>query len=235
MHTIIDYINERKKIILIILIIIIVLIVISSMINKHNENKIYYSESYVYTKDSFMHDNNLISELPYINIIGEEISKINSELIEKYYNIIIVDDSRMWYVTYKNDDIISLIVKIYTNDSGDSYPDEVLIYNINIKTGDVLEDDELLNMYNISRYDVSEIIMSEIKDYYLYELKKGYVDSDCSFDCYLEGTNSLPFDNCKYYVKDNRLMAYKSINLGYGLFYDVSSGFNLFNFEIAKK
>ena len=48
-------------------------------------------------------------------------------------------------------------------------------------------------------------------------------------------TNSLPLDNCKYYVKDNALIAYKTIIVDSDFFYDVNSGFYLFNFKIAEK
>ena len=87
MQIILNYIKENKKKLLIVVILIIILTIISLYLNNRKENKIYYSENYVYTKESYNHTDNLVSELPYINIVGEEISKINVKLIELYYEM----------------------------------------------------------------------------------------------------------------------------------------------------
>lgn len=235
MHVIKDFISENKKKILILLLVVISVVIIYVIFDKKNEVKVYGTESYVFVKESYEHDNGLVSELPYINIMGDDIREINNDLIRKYYEVITVDDRIMTYFSYRNKNIISLIVKLYYGVSPDSYPSEVLIYNVDIETGNIIDDDELLNMYNVSKYDVSDIIRDEINEYYLYELRNNYISDDCDFECYLDMTDSLPFDNCKYYIKDNTLMAYKSISVDSDFFYDVNSGFYLFNFRIKEK
>lgn len=235
MQIVIKFIKENKKKMLLILFIIAVLSIVSLVINNQRKTKIYLSEEYVYTKESYTHDDNLISKLPYINVKGENINVINNKLISKYYEIITVDQQFMSYVYYTNDNILSLIVKIYSKSSPESYPNEVFIYNVDLNSGTVIDDNQLLKKFNLSNEELSEIIRNDIKDYYDYEIKKGYTASDCNFDCYLNGTNSLPIlDNCYYYVKDNYLFVYKSISLNNDFFYDASSGFDLFNFKIKK-
>jgi len=235
MQVIIDYIKENKTKLLVAVVLIIILIVVSIIVNLQKKDKIYGSESYVYTKEIHKYDNGLVSELPYINITGEGISEINNSLIKKYYEIITVDDRIMDYISYKSENIISLIVNINFKESPDSYPSEVLIYNVDIENGNVIDDKQLLSLYGVSKYDVSDVIKQEIKEYYLYEIKHDYVNNDCDFNCYLDLTKSLPLDNCKYYIKDNTLMAYKSISVDSNFFYDVNSGFYLFNFKIKEK
>lgn len=237
MQIVFDFVMENKKKLLIVLLLIIVMGIVSFFINKNTDKKVYFSDSYVYSKEIYKHDDDLVSKLPYINIKGKEISDINTSLIKKYYEVITVDKNFINYNYYINDDILSLIVKVHSKNSPNSYPSEVLIYNVDIQNGVVLDDDELLDMFNVNSDDISEIIRDEIKEYYDYEIKKGYITSNiCDFECYLNGSNSLPIlDNCSYYVKDGYLFAYKQISLNSDFFYDINSGFNLFNFKIKEK
>lgn len=233
MQIIIDYIRENKKKVLLTLILIIVLTIISLLINSKNTNKIFVSESYVYTKESYSYSERLISELPYINIKSESVDEINKKLLEKYYEIITLDEQIMVYRYYINDDILSLIVKTYYKDSPDSYPTETYFYNISINSGNLITNRDLLNEFNVSVDDVTNAIRNKIKEYYNYEIINEYINNDCDFDCYLSETNSLPIiEDGNYYVKDDQLFAYKIINVDSKFFYDFNSGFNLFNFKI---
>lgn len=235
MQMILEFVKENKKKLLLVLLLVIVMAIISFYISNQKDTKVYLSDSYVYTKQSNTNDDNFVSELPYINIKGQEISEINNDLIKKYYEIININKQFMKYDYYKNGNILSLIIKTYYNSSPNSYPSEVLIYNIDIKSGEVIDNDELLDLFNVSSEDVSEIIRSELKEYYNYEIAKGYITSECDFECYLVGSSGLPILNdCSYYVKDGYLFAYKLISLNSNFFYDTSSGFNLFNFRIKE-
>lgn len=233
---ILNFIRENKKKLLILLIVIIVLFIISFIINNNSNNKIYVSESYVYTKESYEHSNELISKLPYINIKGNSISEINTELINKYYEVIAIDDMFMDYVFYKNNDIISVVVEIRYLSSPNAYPSDVIVYNIDIESGKVLTDEEVIDFFDISFEDVSDAIYDEIREYYDYENKKGYFITECDFDCYLSKIKAFPIlDNCKYYIKDKNLIVYKNLQLGNEFYYDVNSGFDLFRFKIKNR
>lgn len=235
MQVIINLIKENKRKLIIILIVLVLVIGLFVIFNKKNDNKVYRTESYVFVRESYEHDNGLVSELPYINIKGDDFREVNTKLIKKYYEAITVDDRIMTYSLYHNDNIISLIVKIYEKESPDSYPLEVYIYNIDSEIGILINDNQILQLFGVSSADVEKEIMNELDKYYKYELRKKYIEDNCDFDCYLSKTNSLPLVDCSYYVKDNVLYAYKTINLGSNFFYDNNSGFNLFNFKIADK
>lgn len=234
MQLIKEYIRENKKVLLIIVVIGITLGIVSIYINNQKDKKVYMSDDYVYTKESYAYDEYLVSELPYINIKGNEVQEINSDLLNKYYEIIELKEKMMKYDYYTNNNILSLIVKIYYIESPDSSP-SISIYNIDIDSGELMTNSEILNMFEISSDDASEVIHSQIKEYYNYEVQNGYVDNGCNFDCYLSKTNSLPIDDYELYVKDHILYAYKKLSVDRDFYYDTSSGFGLFNFEIKKK
>lgn len=230
---ILDFIRENKKKLLILFIVIIILLILSFMVNSSTINKVYVSESYVYSKESYAHNNELTSRLPYINIKGETVSKVNIELINKYYEVITIDDMFIDYVFYKNDNIISLIVEIRYLSSPNAYPYEVIVYNVDIETGKILTDEEVIELFDVSFEDVSNAIYDEIREYYDYEKKKGYFITECDFDCYLSNIKAFPIlNNCKYYIKDKTLIVYKNLQLGSDFYYDVNSGFDLFRFKI---
>lgn len=235
MHVVMNFIKENKKKILIILLFVFIVIILFVILNKKNEDKVYRTESYVFIKESYEHDNGLISELPYINIKGDEFREINTMLIKKYYEVTTVDDKIMTYILHKNDNILSLIVRINDKESPDSYPIEMFVYNIDYKLGMIINDNQMLQLFDISFEDVDKVIMQELKQYYAYEVENKYISSDCDFECYLSMTQSLPLDDCSYYVRNNTLFAYKSISLGSDFFYDTNSGFDLFNFKIKEK
>lgn len=234
MQIIKEYIRENKKILLIILVIGIVLGIISIYMNNKNNKKIYSSDDYVFTKDIYEYNDYSVSELPYINIKGDKIREINNDLINQYYEIVEFKEKMMKYDYYINDNILSLIIKIYYLESPDSFP-TLLIYNIDIDNGNILNNREVLSIFGISSSDVDENIRNEIKEYYNYELGQNYIDSSCNFDCYLSTTNSLPIDEYNLYVMDNTLYAYKKISLDKNFYYDSNSGFNLFHFKIIEK
>ena len=71
--------EENKKKFLLVLLLIIVMVIVSIYINHQTGVKVYLSDSYIYIKESYTSDVNLTSELPYINIKGEEISNINTD------------------------------------------------------------------------------------------------------------------------------------------------------------
>jgi len=233
MQIALTYIKENKKKILLCALLIVAMLIIYSCVKNDDEEKIYSSEDYIYTAESYEHEDYLISERPYINIAGDEINDINTHLINKYYEVITLNEKMMVYDYYTSSDVLSLIVKIYYREVPDSYPSETYIYNIDLNSKHLMSDTDILRKFSVTTSDVSQIITDEIKEYYNYEKRNGYINSECDFNCYLSDTHSLPvLDGCSYYVRNGNLYAYKIIDLDSTFFYDMTSGFNLFNFKI---
>lgn len=229
-----EYIGENKKKLLILVLLLVIAVTLSVVINKKNEMKVYSSSDYIYTKEEYAHDGNLYSSLPYINVKGSDISSVNSMLLKRYYEITSVDRSVMIYKYYKYDNILSLVVKVYNQEEFGIYPEEVYFYNVDIKKGRLLSDEELLEQFGIDNADVLNAISGGIRKYYDYELEKGYVDSSCNFICYLTNTESAPLEKANYYIDNGYLMAYKGMKFDSRLFYDRDSGLDLFKIKIKK-
>lgn len=234
MQLIKEYIRENKKVLLVIIGVIIILSIISIYINNQKNKKVYMSDDYVFTKESYEYNEYIFSELPYINIKGDEIQKINNELLNQYYEINELQEKMMKYDYYISDNILSLIVKVYYIEAPDVSP-SLSVYNVDMDSLEVLYNNELLTLFNISNNEVIDFIRSDINDYYNYEIRNDYISNDCNFDCYLSRANSLPLDKYELYVKDNILYAYKDLKLDRDFYYDIDSGFNLFHFKIVEK
>ncbi len=234
MQLMLEYIRENKIKLIVFLVILIVVLAFSLIMKKGSDKKIYATDSYVYTRETYDYGEGLESKLPYINVKSNDVAKINSEIIEKYYEITTIGKEMMDYDYYRNGNVISLIVKTYNIESVDSYPTSIVFYNIDIDEQTVLNNLQILRKYGASNNDVEEAISSKLKEYYEYETKKGYISGkECDFDCYMTEIGGYPIlDGCNYYVKDDALMAYKSVSLDVNFFYDVNSGFNLFNFKV---
>lgn len=232
---IVEYIVENKKKMLILLLFVVILTVISFYMNNQNDMKVYLSDDYIYTKETYEHSTGLVSKLPYINIKDEEINEVNLELIKKYYEVITIDKQMMEYVYYENNNILSLVVSIFYQEAPDS-PSEMLFYNVDLDTGTLIDDSELVEVFNTSADEISATINDELKEYYDYEIEKGYITNDCNFECYLSRVGALLIlDNCNSYVKDNYLYVHKELLLNSEFFYDSDSGFDLFNFKVKER
>lgn len=235
MQSIINYIKENLKIFLFLVLVVTVVLIISLGLNDTKKGKIYASDPFVYTKESFGAEENTKSKLPFINVKGSEIDSINDELFNMYYEINTIGKEFMTYEYYKSKNILSLIVTIRNIKDYDSYSSKKHFYNVDIKKGTVIEDNDLIGIFGLSSDDVDSLINNKLREYYDYEIKKSYVSSSCDFDCYLKfinGTNIL--DDYEYYVKNNHLYVYKHFMLDSNFFYDSKSGFDLFNFDLGK-
>ena len=232
MRLVVEYIRENIKKVLLVVVFVIILIILSIYTDKDNDKKIYVSDDYIYTKEYFEHYEGLFSKLPYINIKSKEVNEVNIDLIEKYYKIITLNKQFMIYKYYKNDTVLSLIISIHDIESPE-YPSELFAYNISLNDGSLIDNNELEDMFNISSDDVSNIISNQLEEYHSYEVKKGYTTSDCDFNCYLYKVQAFPIlDNCNYYVRNNNLYVYKQLIIENEFYYDIDSGFDLFNFKI---
>lgn len=234
MQVIFRLIKANKKTIIKYLIIIIVLILLKILLNYVSENKVFISKPYIYTISET--EEEYSSKLPYINVEGEEISLLNSELMTKYYTIIDIDRKQMTYEYYKSKKYLSLIIKIYDKENIDVIPLETLIYNIDIKNTKLLTDKELFNLFEISEEEINNILYKEIKEYYNYGINNNYYNKECDYECFIEDYNITPFlDNNIYYIKDNYLMTYKFFLLNSEFVYDESNPFNLYHFKIKSR
>ena len=143
------------------------------------------------------------SEVPIINIEGENIDKLNKDIenfVNKYYSN---PTSIISYSYDVSDKILSLVVKVAYFDKV-YYPD-FRTYNINLSDLSVLSDEDLLTKFNLTEEDV-----------YFYNdvLNKGYYSGECDYNCFLYFRGDKDYlDDIHYYIKNNKLYVYKAFNV----------------------
>ena len=199
--------KKKIKIIAIIAAVLLIILIVLSLIFKSNENE----EKFINAKDYIMEKETAYTEskgkMPIINLKGEEVKKINSEIMNKYYSVVYneYDEFNYEYTTYK--DVLSLfIVVTYANDS--EYGQiEYYTYNINVKENKVLTNKELYKYLNIDYNEIKEIIDLKHRDFYDNDELKDIIE----YDEYLEKINYKE-ENDKLIIKDNALYKYNTIN-----------------------
>ncbi len=124
--------------------------VTEQQVTKIDEKKeIVYS---VFDKEYDYFDEKTQVEIPAFNINTEEIKELNSKIEEEYQEIAEANEefgsTEVTYEYYVNDDIVSLVIKkSYLEASQETYE----VYNVNQKTGTVLEKEDILTAKNITK------------------------------------------------------------------------------------
>jgi len=148
--------------------------------------------------------------IPYINIDSPNANSMNEQIDKYTKKYLSMKKSIVSYEYNINGDILSLVIK------GCSYKDSTPIfsfktYNINLKTKNIVPDNDLLSMFNIDEETIEKIIKKNFVNFYKDEIAKKYFDkSECSYNCFLKLRNVTNYmDNVEYYVEKGNLIAYK--------------------------
>ncbi len=149
---------------------------ISKKYSNPDEDELVYTYLTVTVEDKFNYNPEYdesyykyIYNIPQININSEDIEKINQEILKEYEDIIneMNDEQQinlgcegLIYEYYENDGILSLVM-INKTESGGVF--NCKTYNIEISTGKVIDNIELLKKMNIEESDVKETIIRDIR------------------------------------------------------------------------
>ena len=206
-----EEIEKNKKLVktLIILIVIFSAITIGlNMFNKKNEtNKALANYEYIIEKDTEYSSNEKKGKLPVINLKGEEIDKINNEIVKKYYGVAYTKEDIYTYEYTIYENILSLFIKItYVDDSSEYGTLEYYSYNINLDTNKPLTNSELVKELDLNESDINDEINSRIKKYYAIEQN----NAEMSFEQYKTKINYSEETN-KYMIRDDILYCYMAL------------------------
>jgi hypothetical protein len=152
----------------------------SLVINSENVrvDKIETSKTLVYTaydlvdKDENYYDVN--AQIPIINIDTEEAKKINSEIIDEFWNTASnvmrkKDGSSVYTVTYAafiNDEILSLVVKSSLKGEGKAEKVVIKTFNYSLREERRVSLQELIEAKGVTNAEVQNIINQDIKTAY---------------------------------------------------------------------
>ncbi len=203
-----EMIKENKKQILIFVIITLSLtlitVVLSLVLNNNKlAEKILVDKDYIIEKETKYSDNH--GKMPFINLKGKEIEKINNEILSNYYSIVSSQDNIYIAKHYTYKDILSLFITIAREDGSEYGTIEYYSYNINLKTGNVMSNKDLYKYLGLNSNIMNETINTKLQSYY----EKDSLKKELTFEEYKEVLNYKE-ENNKLVIKDNNLYCYYS-------------------------
>ena len=187
--------------------------VISSInyISKKDENKEYV---YMVEHQSNMHEEGIVDKIPVINLDLETIDELNNSIMNNYLEVSKKGEYDYSYEYSKSENILALkITYAYFQSNTSMYPMRYFeTFNIDLKTGKILTDDEILKKYNLSKERVNIFIGSKFKGFYndLVDAKY-YTEQECNYKCFLKnrGISDNYLNGVSYYIEDGSLTAFK--------------------------
>ena len=146
--------NNKHKLVLIFVFCVIILFVLYFIFSYYQRNslsveKMDVNKDYVYTikkvENSFQEDS--YDLVPKINLKGQKFSSINEEIMNNYLSVSNNDDYDYSYEFNKSGNILSLKVTYAYFKDNSIYPIRYFkTFNINLKNGKILSDEEILKM-----------------------------------------------------------------------------------------
>lgn len=171
------------------------------------EKEIVYSiidKSYEYT------DKKVKVEIPAVNLDTEKIKELNSEIEKKYEDAISTNEEfvsrEVTYKYYVNEDIISIVIKnSFLSGSYDTY----MVYNIDSKNGEVLNNEDILKTKNIAVDEYEEKISKQIsskfeENYSTAKEMPGYEEAKSKNN----SKENCSLDNTQVYLREDGKLSY---------------------------
>lgn len=172
----------------------------------------------VYTFDTSTNRHNMHNEIPYINIASEDARLVNQAIQTYVKSFLKNKNNLMVYDSQLNGEVLSVLLRMSDYSAGYSFPDVTFhTYNFNLNNQTLMNNEELLSIFNVSEEEVKAKIEAQFKEYYREEVNKGFlIEQECDYNCFLswrgiENENYL--DSVYYYVENGSLLAYRPFNV----------------------
>lgn len=197
---------SKLQIFMIALIIFFLLVIlIYNATHKNKDIRIDKSKDIVYTT----YKSDLYSqEIPYINIQGEDILKVNED-IQSYTSSFKNNKYSKIKYEYETgtgfDNLLSLIITMKYN-SNNKERLYYASYNIDTKNKRQISNNDLLKAYGLTKNDVDNLLKEKFEDFYQDEINNEYFKKEeCNFSCYMDLRNIYSIEDIdySYYVDSN--------------------------------
>ena len=192
--------NNKKTLIIVLVVFVVLTIILLVLNNNTSHEKALTNYEYIIEKETSYSDDESKGNLPVINLKGKDIEKINDEIMKNYYDIGYLDEYHYQYEYSVFEDILSLRIDI-TNIDGTEYgTTNIYTYNINVKDGKLLSDQEVLDHFEITGNIIDKKVEERFKDFYQQDELKDTTDYNDYFV-------SLGYDKTKnkLFIRDNTL------------------------------
>jgi len=227
-----NIIKENKKNIIIIIILLTLVICLTIFINLKNSQNTVLINSYVskLEKKNLKLDNspcdldNVLkyNNIPYFNLKNDIYDKLNEEILTEFLLRTCYQGGFVDYEASLNNNILSVALNISYDTDDDLAYLEYKTYNVNIKNNTIMNNNEILNLYNLNTTQVENKVLSKLTEYYEYEKKMNYI-SNMSFNEYLKilKYTNITTNNMNLYIDDkNDLYIFKDYTLSEGMSID---------------
>ena len=184
--------------------------------SNYNYIKVDTDHYLVYTKSSSYNRQNMRNEIPFINIDSPDANLVNRTIEEYAESFLENKDNLFVYDSQVNGEVLSVLIKMKDYSDGYSFPEsEFHTYNFDLTTQTLMDDDELLSLFHVTKDDVSAIIQKQFEEYYQKEVEEGYlVAEECNYECFLNWRGVSDYmDDVHYYVRDGSLIAYRGFSI----------------------
>lgn len=172
----------------------------SNIDNSYRKYKINRKENLVYT--IYQKDKTYV---PQINVKGME--AINRNIVDRA-NALLTNDKNV--VSYDFDitaKVLSIAIQ-YIDMSGIDPDISYEVYNINFYTSEILNEEDILKLYDVDKKMISQVVEGRFKEFYVNLYQEKYFDEECDYDCFLymrgiENTDYLK--DSYYYIRNGNL------------------------------
>lgn len=202
-----------------IIIALFILLSIGSKISKDvNTHKLTAGNDYVYTLKTSKNSAGKISSLPVINLDFASIKNVNNHIQELYEQITKDTKNSFQYEFTIHQKILFVLMRMDFDDiTNGSMNTRFVSVNVDLKTGTVLKNEEVLKRYGYTIQNVKDTIYNKMLANYNDSHKKGYVDTNnCDFACYLRNhdfnVNNLD-GGVSLFVKNKKLVIYRGFTV----------------------
>ena len=129
---------------------------------------------------------------------------------------------------------MSIAINISYDTTDDLTYLEYKTYNINTNTNTILKNQEILNLYHLTKKNVEDTVLSKLREYYNYEKRMGYIGKD-SFQTYLNSLNykEITIDNMNLFVDSQKnLYIFKDYTISEGMSIDENFPYITIKFKL---
>lgn len=191
-----------------ILIISLIVLVMYKPSKTYDISKVLLDSSKPVIYEAYKVENNIF---PVINLQGEDVKRINKEIVELYDTK--NEISNFQYMYNVSEDTFSILI------INNIYIDNVKYINyksyiIDLNTMKELTNEEIYNKFGIDEETLRVFVSSKFLNYYADMLDKNYIDgNECDFDCFIYNCNFQDYlEDNSFYIEDNHLILYKYFN-----------------------
>lgn len=212
---------ENKKVLIgigVVIALFVVLSIVNGISKGLNNHKITEGNDYVYTLRTKKNESGKVSSLPIINLDFKAVEKNNTDIQDLFYQMTKDKRNTVTYEFTVHNKILFLLIRIDFYDViNGTMNTRFLSFNIDLKTGELLQNEAILKKYDYTTEDVKNSIYKEMQTNYKDGHEKGYVDTfNCDFNCYLRNHGFSPNQlegGVSLFVKNKKLVIYRGFTI----------------------